>query len=174
MFSKLESKLAVIHSTFAANFPNICPDFMWISGPQHFLEMTLLPPSGTHVFCLTNAGRPVPSALKSISWVELGHRNVGGVTNARGSFGVSSGVPEIKLKRDMPRSIGHVLKYSIRPRVAEPNSVEEHYRTSELLSILFPRRPVLYPAYMSRTRWGMRSLSDEELSLCYELPDFVA
>ena len=147
---------------------------MWISGPKHFLEMTLLPPTANHVYCLTNAGRRVPSELKSINWAKLCHINVGGMTNARGSFGVSVGSPEISLKRDLMRSIGHVLKQSVRPRVSDPNPSEEHYRTCDLLSISFPRVPVLYPTFMSRTGWGMRSLSDEELSLAFELPDYVA
>jgi hypothetical protein len=49
LHQKIESKCVIIPSTFAADYPSICPDFMWVSGPKHFLDMVSLPLSGTHV-----------------------------------------------------------------------------------------------------------------------------
>lgn len=67
-----------------------------------------------------------------------------------------------------------MIKYSIRPKACAPNPTQKQYGVYDLLLLSFPRRPVLEPTYtMSSTGWGMRELSDEELSLCFELPDYV-
>ena len=172
LYSQFEHKFRTIPSTFSADFPLIDPDFMWVCGPSHFVELVVLPPNGNHVFCISNAGRRPPS-IQNVKWVTICHRNVGDVTNARGLFGMISPTMEIRIPRDLSRSIGHVIKYSIRPQVCDPKPVEEHYLVSDRLSVSFPRKPVLYATHMSRTGWGIRSLSDGELSACFELPGYV-
>ena len=110
----------------------------------------------------------------NIQWSRLSHCKVGGVTEARGTSGTSVTSPRICLEPDVRRSLGHILKYSIRPKVCDPDTTLEHYGTSDLLSLSSSRRPILYPTYMSRTGWGLRKLNEDELSLCFELPSYLS
>ena len=96
------------------------------------------------------------------------------MTNAQGSFGVSSTSKEIRLDQDVRRSNGHVIKYSVRPRVFDPDPGGDHYAVTDLLSLSFPRKSMLFSTHMSRTGWGIRCLTEEELALCFELPEYVS
>ena len=174
LFSYFENKIEIIPTTFAGNYPSVSPDYMWVVGTKCFIDMLTLPPVGCHVYCLVNSGRRFPVDLKHIQWTKLIHRNVGGVTNARGSFGIDSRSKPIRLSRDLCRTLGHVIKYSIRPRVCDPDPGFVHYTVSDVLSLSLPRRPILYPTYMSRTGWGIRESSNKELALRFELPDYVS
>ena len=174
LFEKLEPKIVVIPSTFAGDYPSICPDVMLISGSRSFIEVIHLPLFGRHLYWLEKSGRRPPPDSVNIIWTRILHRNVGGVTNARGTFGSDARSGKISMKKDPVRSIGHVLKYSVRPMVCNPDPKCEHYTRSDSLSLSFPWRPVLYPTYMSRTGWGLRKLTEEELSACFELPGYLA
>ena len=171
--SLLEPKIVVIPSTFGGDFPSISPEVMLISGDRPFLSSSNLPSKGVHIFWMSHSPRRCPSDLLSLSWSRVSHCKVGGVTDARGTFGVSASSPDILLKPDIQRTLSHVLKHSIRPRPCDPDLRDSHYDPSDLLSLSFPHRPILYPSFMSRTGWGVRSLSEEELSVCFELPSFV-
>ena len=173
LFLKLESKLVTIASTFESDYPSISPDFMWISGSGWFIDLLSLPPVGCHVYWLCKSGRRLPSDQRSIQWSRINHFSVGGVTNARATFGVDKRSDPIRIRQDLKRSIGHVIKYSERPQVCNPDTSVTHYVLSDVLSISFPRRPVLYPTHMSRTGWGIRPLTNEELATCFELPGWV-
>ena len=153
LFLLLSPKLSVIPSTFRYDFPSIAPDVMWISGSRTFIEMVDFGGCGAHVFWMSHSPRRVPIDMSDISWTKILHRNVGGVTEARGTFGMSKGSPMIELEKDLQRSLGHIVKYAIRPRVCDPQPVESHYARSDLLSLSFPRRPLLYPTYTSRSGW---------------------
>lgn len=173
LYQRLKNKVVTITSTFGGDYPSVCPDYMWVSGSKCFLDMVILPPRGVHVYLLLKFSRRCPNDLDHIQWTRLTHRNVGGVTNARGTFGIDNRSQAIQIERDVSRSIGHILKYSLRPRVCDADPNVDHYDLNDLLSLSFPRRPVLYPTYMSRTGWGIRELGDLELSSCFELPDYV-
>ncbi|KAI2511897.1 hypothetical protein MHU86_2413 [Fragilaria crotonensis] len=167
LFRLLSSRLATIQST------KVSPDFMLISGGRDFIDMVSLSPNGSNVYWMSKTSRRTPSDTENILWTKVLHRNVGGVTEARGTFGIDHRSPRIQLEKDVHRSLAHVVKYSIRPKACDPDTDEDHYKLSNLLSLSFPRRPVLYPTYMSRTGWGLRILSDLELSSCFDLPDYV-
>ena len=174
LYDRLSCKLKTIVSTFRGDFPTISPDCMWISGCRRFLEMVEIGDSGHHVYWMSHSPRRCPSD-GIIGWTRVLHRNVGGVTEARGTFGIHLRSPKLELEKDLTRSLGHVIKYSIRPRVCDPNGgVETCYTRDDLLSLSFPRRPVLFPTHMSRTGWGMRPLDNSELLACFELPDYIA
>ena len=126
LFELLSSKLSVIPSTFRNDFPSVAPDCMWISRSRNFFEMVEFGGCGTHVFWLSHSPRRVPIDMEDICWSKILHRNVGGVTEARGTFGASAGSPLIKLERDLQRSLGHIVKYAVRPRVCDPQPVESH------------------------------------------------
>lgn len=91
LFEKLKSKLVIVPSTFAGSYPDISPDFMWISGSKCFLEHVSVGPHGSHEYWLSNSARRTPSNMLHIQWVKLTHKAVGGVTkNARGTSGIDS------------------------------------------------------------------------------------
>ena len=69
--------------------------------------------------------------------------------------------------------LAHVIKYSERPKVCDSDLSVCHYKLSDLLSLSFPRRPVLYSTYMSRTGWGYRPLVDLELASCFDRPEYL-
>ena len=110
----------------------------------------------------------------TVRWSKVQHRDVKGVTEARGTFGVNVESPKLVIDKDVQRSIGHVVKYSVRPSVCDPTPSDPYYKLCDFLSLSFPRRPVVYPTYMSRTGWGSRPLTDSELSLCFELPNYLS
>ena len=55
-----------------------------------------------------------------------------------------------------------------------PSDLIPHYTLHDRLSISQVSKPVLYSTYMSRTGWGQRPLSPDELASCFDLPDLVA
>ena len=165
--------LVQIPSTFAGDYPMICPDVMFISGSRRFIMSLVLPTISMHVIWLSDSPRRPPTDFHDIQWTRVSHCKVGGVTEARGTLGISASFPKISLDPDVKRSLGHILKFSIRPKACDPETSLVHYMTSDLLSLSLPRRPILYSTYMSRTGWGIRELSDDELSLCFELPSYV-
>ena len=169
----MSTKLVIIASNFEAVYPSVCPDVMWVSGQRGYLDMVSLGKGAPVVYWLSHCSRRCPINTKFINWTKILHRNVGGVTEARGTFGIDSRSTTLQLEKDLPRSISHVVKYSIRPTPCDPGTTLAHYDLSDRLSLSFPRRPVLYPTFMSRTGWGLRSLSDMELSSCFELPGYV-
>ena len=127
LFSSFENKITIIPSTFVGDYPAISQDYMWVSGFKCFIELLVLPPVGTHVFCLLNSGRRLPTHINHINWTKISHRNVGGVTNARGSFGIDTRSDPISIDSDLFRTLGHVLKYSIRPKSCDPDPGVDHY-----------------------------------------------
>jgi hypothetical protein len=173
LFEKLKNKLVIIPSTFAGSYPDFSPDFMWISGSKCYLEHVSVAPHGSHVYWLANSARRTPVDMNHIQWTKVTHKAVGGVTNARGTFGIDSRSESISVERDLVRTLGHIIKFSIRPDVCDPDVETPHYVLSDTLSVSFPRRPVVYPTYMSRTGWGIRQLTDNELRVSFDLPDFV-
>ena len=173
--SMFDSKIFVIPSTFGGDYPSVSPDIMLVSGSRDFLQSISanLPPMGVHLFWMAHSPRRCPVGLMACNWTRISHCKVGGVTDCRGTFGLSSSSPRITLKPDLRRSLSHVVKHSIRPRPCDPDATVDHYKPSDLLSISFPLRPILYSTFMSRSGWGIRSLTDAELAVCFDLPSFV-
>ena len=149
-------------------------DLWWISGSEGFCSALRISSHGAiRVVWRSSGGRRTPqSGSGEWNWYSIAHANVGGVTNARGIFGVS-GLDQIILSRDLPRTIGHVLKYSIRTTPCPSDPGEPHYTTSDRLRIGWTSLPVVYETFMSHTGWGKRVLDKCELALAFELPDFV-
>ena len=173
LFNLIIDKVESIPSNFYGDRQMISPDIMFVSGTATFLSCLSLPSDGVSLLWMSHASRRCPQNFLSASWTRLSHCKVGGVTEARGTFGIRSPEPNIVMEPDLRRSLGHILKHSIRPRPFDPDSSVEHYQPTDLLSLSFPRRPIAYPTYMSRSGWGIRQLTDEELALCFELPMFV-
>ena len=174
LYGRIQSKIKVISTAFFGDLQLNCPDVMLISGRKEFLSsFDANRERCVHLFWMSHAPRRCPTSFRGSSWVRLSHCKVGGVTGARGTFGVRAPGLDIVFDPDLRRSLGHILKHSIRPRPCDPDTDTPHYLPTDLLSLSFPRRPVLYPTFMSRTGWGLRPLTDGELSLCFELPPFV-
>ena len=109
----LNGKLVTIPSTFHGDHSIISPDIMFISGSLSFITNASLPSSGLHLFWLSHSPRRSPTSISHISWSRIGHHKIGGVTEARGTFGINAGNSTISLVPDLSRSLGHILKHSI-------------------------------------------------------------
>ena len=150
------------------------PVVWWISGSEKFVQGLDLPVAIRSVTWRSEAGRRTPRVSSMEQWYSVSHSNVGGVTNARGLFGLQ-GFEPMTLARDLPRSLAHVIKYSIRAVPCAPDlGLEAHYKISDRLRVSQPHLPVVYCTHFSRTGWGKQPLEDPELALAFDLPDFVA
>lgn len=147
-------------------------DVWWISGSGAFCESVRLSNSDRRVIWRSDAGRRTPKSEGGWRWYRVSHQNVGGVTNARGSFGVA-GFDMLSLCHDLPRTLAHVLKHSLRATPCEPKMSEDHYTVHDRLCLGRAELPILYETHFSRTGWGRRMLDECELALAFELPDFV-
>ena len=127
LWTTLTPKLVTIPSTFYGDYPSVAPDIMFISGRLSFISNVTLPSTGIHLFWLSHAPRRFPTLISHISWTRIGHNKVGGVTDARATFGINVGNPVITLAPDLSRSLGHILKHSIRPRPCDVTISVDHY-----------------------------------------------
>jgi hypothetical protein len=146
----------------------------WISGSRDFGESHRELASTPTVLWMSDSGRRTPQSTPNESWFRLSHANVGGTTRARATFGVRGLTPLVIPHDPVSRSLGHVLKHSVRPTPCNSELEESHYKTSDRLSLTHLEVPILYPTHFSRTGWGKRALEPEELRLAFELPDDVA
>ena len=151
------------------------PASVWFaSGSTRFLAQFFHISDMPIVRLVLGEGRRPKSILKSshMQWLSLPHTRVGGSTTCRAILGFS-GLPHLTFPQDLHRTIGHGIKYSIRPRPCSPNLEEPHLVTSSLLPVSRIRMPVLYPTHFSHTGWGIRSLTDPELAGIFELPPYL-
>ena len=147
----------------------------FLSGPSCLLsKFSPCSDSTIIIRLLLTEGRRPPKDLRvsSVQWFSLAHSRAGGVTTSRGLFGLS-GLPPDSFPPDLKRTIGHVLKHSIRPKPCSLNMKQPHLMTSDLLPISNVTLPVVYPTHFSHTGWGMRALSDAELAAAFEIPSFI-
>ena len=155
--------------------PLSVPASVWfVSGSSQFLTQFMSVADVPIVRLVLGEGRRPNSILKGqhMQWMSLPHTRVGGSTTCRAILGFS-GLPHLTFQQDLNRTIGHVLKYSIRPRPCPPDLKEPHLLTTSLLPVSRIRMPVLYPTHFSHTGWGTRSLTDSELSATFELPSYM-
>ena len=177
-----------LHSSYRSTWDRFCdklaieevvadvgtPDVWWISGSERFVAGLDLPDAIPSVTWRSKAWRRTPRASTSEQWYSVSHQNVGGVTNARGLFGLHRFEP-MTLARDLPRTLAHVIKYSIRAVPCAPDlGMEPHCKISDRLRVSQPNIPVVYSIHFSRMGWGKRPLEDPDLALAFDLPDFVA
>ena len=171
--SKMELKLRIFSPPIASDDDVSTAHVWWISGSTTFVGAIDAPLSVCQVVWLSSAPRRLPTDASRFKWSKISHFEVGGVTLARATFGVSLEHESLRLPRDLERTLGHVLKHSLRPKPCQPNPSEDHYSTTDRLSVGHLARPIVYPTYMSYTGWGIRRLAEEELRACFELPEYV-
>ena len=148
---------------------------------HHFSAQETTPQSGgsvTHrelsstptVLWMSDSGRRTPpSTCLGGELVRLFHANVDVTTRARAMFGVQGLTPLVIPHDPVSRSLGHVLKHSMRSTPCNPGLEESHYKTSGRLILSQLELPILYPTHFSRTGWGKRVIEPEELRLTFEL-----
>ena len=149
-------------------------DVWWISGSKAFVEVESDRIGGCpNVVCLTKSPRRTPSPVtEGEKWYSISHQSVGGVTNARGIFRLR-GFALLTMIPDLPRTIAHILKYGLRGTPCNKADLGLHYNVSDTLSVRGLGRPVVFESCFSATGWCKRPLDPVELSLAYELPEFV-
>ena len=145
----------------------------WISGSTRFCDLHLEGIGGCpRVACRSGERRTPPCTLTS-EWYQISHHNVGGSTNARGTFCLTN-LPKLEIPRDLPRNLDHVIKHSIR---GEPCSLPllepRHYAIGDRLTLGKITQPVLLQSFYSRSGWAKRPLAAEELEMAFDLPDCV-
>ena len=150
-------------------------DLWFVSGSMSALER-VDSFTGAKAFWLSTGGRRKPKLWVNSGWQWLSvvHSRVGGTTTSGGMFGLK-GIKEISIPHDpIRRSIGHIIKYSEKPRPCSIPPQTEHFTVDQLLSVHHLDRPVLFSSGFSRTGWGMRPLVEQELTQAFDLPSFLA
>ena len=169
-WTKFELKIVAVSLLLS---PGNDASVWWISGSRAFGESHRKLSSTPTVLWISDSGRHTPPSTLEESWFRLFHANVGGTTQAQATFGVRGLTPLVIPHDPVSRSLGHVLKHSVRPFPCNPTLEEPHYKTSDSLSLTQLEIPILYPTHFSRTGWGKRVLEPEELRLAFELPDDI-
>lgn len=146
----------------------------WTSGEADFLKnLRGVIQGAVHIMWVTRSARRTPKSTPSEQWYSLTHSNVGGVTNARGVFGVI-GLSVMSIPTDLPRFLSHIIKYSIRPTPCDLNLTLPHYKVTDRLVLSRLTQPVLMTSRFSHSGWGYRPLEDCELEAAFELPDGIS
>jgi hypothetical protein len=151
-------------------------DVWWVSGTEPYIDNLLGLNNASGLPCVvwrSSAGRRTPKATNDMRWYSVVHQNVGGVTNARGIFG-ASGLDDIAMPKDLPRTLAHVLQHSLRGIPCPPDLMDPHYTVHDRLSIGRAQPSRYSLKLMSRTGWCKRPLGDMEFAMAYELPDFLS
>jgi len=68
------------------------------------------------------------------------------------------------------RSIGDYLDYSIRPKSCDKSTLSKFFEPSSLLPVKGIFSMILYPTHFSSTGFGIRPLSEKEMSLVFGVP----
>jgi hypothetical protein len=120
--------------------------------------------------------KPSSKGSDGCRWISLAHSQVGGMTTVRGMFGVVGDLPTLKVILDpISRTIDHLLKHSVRPKPCHPEElVVPHLLVTDRLSVHRMDQPVLYPSHFSRSGWGYRALTPEELAHAFDLPPYLS
>ena len=145
----------------------------WGSGASSFCGRALeCDVSCPRVFCQVPSPRRTPKATESVEWYSLLHRNAGGTTNARGVF-VLADLKKLNIPADLPRTLAHVIKHSIRGKSCSVLLAEPHYTVGDRLTLSRLNQTVLFQSSFSHTGWAHRPLEPDELAVAFKLPDFV-
>ncbi|KAI2510143.1 hypothetical protein MHU86_4310 [Fragilaria crotonensis] len=169
------NKFRVISMPLGSN-PLVLEAVMWwTSGSEPFANSLMLPIGLPLVEWVTGMSRrAAPDTSTSRQWLNVSHAKVGGSTTSRAKFRVSGVSERIDIPQDLTRSIGHILKYSIRAKPCSPDLSIPHYVGSSKLAIHQLSKVVLVPSHFSATGWGYRPLDPTELAAAFELPDYLA
>ena len=144
----------------------------WISGSTTFCDQLLGEATNCpRVVCRIGSRRTPPTTSKA-EWYQIAHQNVGGSTNARGTFCLTN-LPSLSIPQDLPRNLSHVIKHSIRGEPCSIPLLEAHYSVNDRLSLGKLTQPVLIESFYSRSGWAKRPLVAEEFEMAFNLPESV-
>ena len=171
-WEQVNSKLIIVSE--GALIPTI--EVWMVSGPLDFVLSFMKGRLGSSMVGWISDGarrRPTTITNPQWTWTNVSHIRIGGVTKATGLF-CSIGFDKIVVPDDpIRRTIGHILKYSERPRPCSLPVSEPHYVLSDRLSLHRLDLPVVFPSGFSRTGWGLRKLTHAELEHAFDLPNHV-
>ncbi|KAI2495940.1 hypothetical protein MHU86_18550 [Fragilaria crotonensis] len=169
----VRSKLVIMSGDESScNPPSVV---LWlVSGTLKFLRQLEGSRSTPMVGWMSDGGRRKPNIEDSVwNWTSVAHIKVGGVTKAVGMF-CTAGLGSLVIPEDpIRRSIGHIIKYSVRPTPCNPSFGEPHYTVADHLSMHKLHLPVVFSSGFSRTGWGQRPLVAAELAHAFDLPSFI-
>ena len=144
----------------------------WISGSSAFCDGHLGNSSDCPRAVCQVGGRRTPPSTESSEWYQIGHQHVGGSTNARGIFCLSH-LPRLTIPQDLPRTLAHIVKHSVRGVPCSIPLQEAHYSVSDRLLLGKIGQPLLLQSFYSRSGWAKRPLVPQELEMAFELPDYL-
>jgi hypothetical protein len=170
----VRSRLVLIEDGADKLLPEV--DIWLISGTLEFIAsldkcMSTCP----RLVWISDGGRRTPkSVLRCFDWKTIIHSKVGGMTKATAIFGIA-GLDVLDVNDDpIRRTIGHIIKYSVRPKPCTVPVDSLHYKVSDRLSLHDLSRPVVFESGFSRSGWGVRPLVEAELAHAFDLPPFVS
>ena len=145
----------------------------FVSGSRGFLDSFQGPIGTPSVFWIEQCGRRRPGDTPERTWFTVSHESVGGSTTSRGVFGRSS-LNDLNMEVDpLRRTLSHIMKFSIRPSPCTVPCLDHHYLLGHRLVVSRLTQPVVFETSFSRTGWGKRSLTEEELAQAFDLPPHI-
>ena len=174
LYSQFSNKFRVVAAPLGGD-PAVSEAIVWwVSGSTDFANSLRLPAGVPSVQWVTGTSRrATPLTTPTGQWLNVSHSKVGGSTTSRGRFYINGLSSAIEIPQDLTRNIGHILKYSIRPKPCPPIVTFPHYEVSSKLSVHNLGKAVLVPSTFSSTGWGYRTIEPSELATAFELPDYL-
>ncbi len=178
--ARMDEVLCIVNSTGEAMDMGV--DLVLLDGSVADVSLWIesLPPEVPVIFFWnyhlnrSTAGKHEGPQIRSADfhWVYVDHNQIGGVTNAKWTFGYR-GLAEFSFAPCVLRSLRHIVKYSERPKpcLAEgPPRGAKAYDLNDRLDVRALDRPIFYQSRFSWTGYGIRQLIDSELADCFDLP----
>ena len=88
-------------------------------------------------------------------------------------IGLSDGSNPLETDYALRRSVKDIISYGLPVEPVQPNPSFAHYRPLDLLSIGKLLKPVVYSSHRSKTQWGSRPLSGQEIAAAFNFPAWL-
>jgi hypothetical protein len=145
-----------------------------VSGSLDFLKRTQEQwPRHRSLFLLDQPSRSKIKSSVSMKWSRLRHQTFGGATNYVALLGTMNLAIQPQ-RTTLTRTVGHILDHGIRPQ-----TLPTGYNSEEALGLGNRINPgqldqvVAYRSAYSRTGWGLRQLTPDELGIAFGLPSWL-
>ena len=140
--------------------------------PDYLASSLLFVPPSWPVLLLLPSGWSRPT-LPQVQWLSVTHRQCGGVTTARVHVG-RRGIPPLFFHVTTRRTLGSIISHSIRPSpCGAPTIPDPYYSCDDQLHTRALFKSIRLSTHFSKTGWGCRPLTEEEIGTAFDLPLWV-
>ena len=140
--------------------------------PDYLASSLLFVPPSWPVLLLLPSGWSRPT-LPQVQWLSVTHRQCGGVTTACVHVG-RRGIPPLFFHVTTRRTLGSIISHSIRPSpCGAPTIPDPYYSCDDQLHTRALFKSIRLSTHFSKTGWGCRPLTDEEIGTAFDLPLWV-